>query len=110
MKDEALLKRLSADDADLPEVCVHGTYRRHVDSIRQKGLLPHGGRAGWRKRVHFSPCEPGSKQRISGMRGDCEVAVYVDLRAALRDGVPFFVSANEVILSPGVNGAVPPGT
>ena len=38
---------------------------------------------------------------ISGMRYDCEVATWVDLRGALRDGIPFYLSANRVLLSPG---------
>ena len=104
--DDNLLRRLGPEEPDLPKVCVHGTYRRHLASILQKGLLAGGGKSQ-RNHVHFVPYEPGDGRVISGMRYNCEVAVYVDLARALRDGVPFFVSANQVILSPGVNGAVP---
>jgi len=41
------------------------------------------------------------------MRQDCDVAFYIDLRNALSQGIPFFMSANWVVLSPGINGVVP---
>lgn len=106
VEDDSLLTRLSPHDRNLPTVCVHGTYRRHLSSILQNGLLPGGG-ASDRKHVHFAPFEPGDGRVISGMRSNCEIAIYLDLRAAILAGVPFFLSANQVILSPGLGGAVP---
>ena len=41
---------------------------------------------------------------ISGMHYNCEVAIWVDLRRAMQDGIPFFVSSNHVILTPGRGG------
>jgi len=38
---------------------------------------------------------------ISGMRKNCNVFIYVDLKKALEDGFSFFRSQNGVILSPG---------
>ena len=35
------------------------------------------------------------------MRRTCEVLVYIDLARCLKDGIPFVVSANGVILSAG---------
>lgn len=105
--DDDAMQKLSANDPNLPQLCVHGTYRRFVDSIKAQGLLPGGG-ASNRNHVHFAPYEPGDGRVISGMRSSCEVAIYIDLRRALLDGVPFFQSANGVILSPGVNGAIHP--
>merc|ERR1719356_1322230 len=104
--DESLLTRLSPHDTKLPVVCVHGTYRRHLPSILQRGLLPGGGTSD-RNHVHFAPFEPGDGRVISGMRSSCEIAIYLDLRAALVGGVPFFLSNNQVILSPGLRGVVP---
>uniref|UniRef100_A0A7S4PSX8 2'-phosphotransferase n=1 Tax=Alexandrium monilatum TaxID=311494 RepID=A0A7S4PSX8_9DINO len=106
VSDDSLLRRLSASDRDLPRVCVHGTYKRHLQSILQKGLLAGGGMSN-RNHVHFAPFEPGDGRVISGMRTSCEVAIYVDLRRALGDGVPFFLSSNQVVLSPGLRGVVP---
>mmetsp|Transcript_9446 Transcript_9446/g.22567 ORF Transcript_9446/g.22567 Transcript_9446/m.22567 type:complete len:401 (-) Transcript_9446:223-1425(-) len=104
--DESLLSRLGAADADLPTVCVHGTYRRNLESIRRSGLIAGGG-VSERNHIHFAPFEPHDGRVISGMRYNCEVAIYIDLRAAIQNGIPFFRSANQVILSPGKDGVLP---
>ena len=105
--DEDLLQPLRLDDPDLPTICVHGTYRRHWDSIMRHGLIAGGGlRRGSRNHVHFQPFEPGDRRTISGMRHDCEIAIWIDLKMAISDGVPFYTSANEVILSPGKVGKI----
>ena len=71
----------------------------------QNGLLAGGlPGQGSRNHVHFAPCEPGDNRVISGMRSDCEVAIWLDLEKALQSGVPFFRAKNQVILSPGING------
>ncbi|TKC51224.1 hypothetical protein EI555_004291, partial [Monodon monoceros] len=45
----------------------------------------------------------------SGMRPNCEVAVFINGPLALADGIPFFRSANGVILTPGnADGVLPP--
>jgi len=107
VQDEHLLRRLSAHDHDLPKQCVHGTYHRHLQSIMQRGLLAGGGAGqAFRNHIHFAPFDPGDRRVISGMRYDCEVAIWIDLKRALSDDVPFYMSANQVILSPGVNGCV----
>jgi 2'-phosphotransferase len=108
VEDEASLTRLSAEDATLPERCVHGTYRRHLRSIMQDGLKP-GGKDGavFRKHVHFTPFEPGDKKVISGFRYDVEVAIWIDLKRAMEAGIPFYISPNKVILSPGKDEAIP---
>lgn len=90
------------------EVCCHGTFEKHLESILSKGLLA-GGIFGQRHRsaVHFSIRNPG-EEVLSGMRYDAQIAVYVDLPRAVRSGIRFFRSANDVILSEGRGGAVPP--
>lgn len=69
VEDNELLKNI--DLTNLPACCVHGTYRKHVGSILQKGLLA-GGRQGqgFRNHVHFSSFSPGDNRVISGMRTD----------------------------------------
>jgi len=105
--DHELLRPLSIGDLEIPEQCVHGTYQKHLQSILQSGLLAGGlcGQ-GFRKHIHFSGHAPGDQRVISGMRYDCDVAIWVDLRRAMQDGVPFFMSANKVILSPGIDGSI----
>ena len=53
---------------------------------------------------------PGKKGVISGMRGSCEVVIEVNLVKAIKQGVPFFISENQVILSSGISaeGFLPP--
>ena len=42
------------------------------------------------------------------MRQDCDVAIYLDLHGAMLAGVPFYVSENQVILTPGIRGKLSP--
>ena len=101
VRDDQLLRRLKVDDDDLPEVCVHCTFKKHLRSILCVGLLP-GGTRGSRNHVHFVPYEPG-------WQGRTDLAIYLHLPVAVADGVPFFISSNDVILSPGVNGVISAG-
>ncbi|XP_025734019.1 tRNA 2'-phosphotransferase 1 isoform X1 [Callorhinus ursinus] len=75
---------------------VHGTFWQHWPSILLKGLSCRG-----RTHIHLAPGLPGDPGVISGMRPNCEVAVFIDGPRALADGIPFFRSANGVILTPG---------
>jgi len=38
---------------------------------------------------------------ISGMRSSCQLAIYIDIKRAIKDGFKFYRSANGVILTPG---------
>merc|ERR1711972_669160 len=113
VEDSRLLRRLSLEDPDLPVLCVHGTYVRCLESILLAGLLA-GGKRGrtTRNHIHFVPsegCVPRPRRPGSfGLRDDCEVLVWVDLRSAMKDGVPFFLSTNRVVLSPGLDGRLGP--
>jgi 2'-phosphotransferase len=54
---------------------------------------------------------PGKNGVISGMRGSCEVVVEINLVKAMREGhLPFFISENKVVLTPGIGdkGYLPP--
>nr|XP_012423437.1 PREDICTED: tRNA 2'-phosphotransferase 1 isoform X1 [Odobenus rosmarus divergens] len=75
---------------------VHGTFWQHWPSILLKGLSCRG-----RTHIHLAPGLPGDPGVVSGMRPNCEVAVFIDGPRALADGIPFFRSANGVILTPG---------
>merc|ERR1711934_895831 len=71
------------------------------EAIRDGGLNRMG-----RQHIHFALGEKG--QVKSGMRGTCDLLIYIDLAAALADGIEFLVSANGVMLSPGVDGVIAP--
>ncbi|XP_063236861.1 tRNA 2'-phosphotransferase 1 isoform X2 [Bacillus rossius redtenbacheri] len=77
-------------------VAIHGTFSRSWDAIRREGLHRRD-----RLHVHLSPGEPGQAGVVSGMRRSCELYVYVDVGRALADGLKFYRSVNNVILSPG---------
>lgn len=78
---------------------IHGTYRRFMKDILEKGLLPMG-----RTHIHFSKEEPSTDRTVSGIRPSCEVLIYLDIVKLLADGIPLFESMNGVVLSPGNEG------
>ncbi|KAM9302170.1 tRNA 2'-phosphotransferase 1 [Gastrophryne carolinensis] len=81
----------------LPPQAIHGTFLRHLPAILKCGLSRMN-----RMHIHLSTQLPGEGgDVISGMRGDCEVAIFIDLPKATADQIPFFWSANHVLLTPG---------
>lgn len=86
--------------------------KRHIDSILKHGLIAGGcskdHRSSSRNHVHFTPYAINNAKVISGMRSDCEAVISIDLKAAIHRGIPFYVSTNKVILSPGIGGVIPP--
>lgn len=95
VKDEELLRRVENPE-EFP-ICVHGTCLLNWHLIKESGGLSRTSR----NHIHFAPRPPGHGEVISGMREDCDVAVYVNLASAHAAGIAFFVSDNGVILSPG---------
>ncbi|XP_077311900.1 tRNA 2'-phosphotransferase 1 [Lithobates pipiens] len=88
---------LSPLRTELPAQAIHGTYARHWPSILHSGLSRMS-----RTHIHLSTELPGEGNKvISGMRRDCEVAIFIDLPKAIADQIPFFWSANHVLLTPG---------
>ncbi|XP_020183770.1 uncharacterized protein [Aegilops tauschii subsp. strangulata] len=97
---ESLLKPiLSADEVS---VCVHGTYRKNLDSI-----LQHGLKRMERLHIHFSSGLPSDEGVISGMRRSANILIYLDVRKALQDGMKLYISDNKVVLTEGFDGVVP---
>ena len=75
---------------------IHGTNNGSWKIIKKKGLSKMK-----RQHIHFAPGEPGESGVISGMRQSCEIHIYINIEAALSDGLKFYRSSNNVILSPG---------
>jgi len=96
-------KRLSLEDSGNYPTVVHGTYERFLEPIMEQGLSKME-----RTDIHFAKGDYGSKDVISGMRSSCQVLIYIDLEQCLRDGIEFFESGNGVILTPGIDGILPP--
>ena len=80
---------------DVPKV-VHGTNFKAWNEIQKSGLNKMK-----RNHIHFAAGELGSDGVISGMRKSTQVYIYIDVHKAMNDGIKFFRSANNVILSPG---------
>ncbi|KAK7390108.1 hypothetical protein VNO78_25407 [Psophocarpus tetragonolobus] len=101
VETESLLKPiLSAEEFP---VCVHGTYRKNLESILGSGL-----KRMKRLHVHFSCGLPTDGEVISGMRRDVNVLIFLDVRKALEEGLKLYISDNKVILTEGFDGVVPP--
>lgn len=96
------LKKINIDD-NIQNV-VHGTYFRFLDSIKKNGLSRMK-----RQYIHFALNDPNRDINVkSGMREDCEILVWVDIKEAMRDGYEFYISDNGVILSKGKDGLIHP--
>ena len=61
-----------------------------------------------RNHIHFATGMPEEEGVISGMRGTCDIYVEIDLVAAMKDGIKFYISSNNVILTEGVDGVLSP--
>ncbi|KAM4621597.1 tRNA 2'-phosphotransferase 1 isoform 2-T2 [Polymixia lowei] len=90
------LKPVLAGSPDCPGEAIHGSYLHKWSSIQQQGLSRMK-----RTHIHLAPGLPGEDGVISGMRGDCDLAIFIDVPKALADGIQFFWSENGVLLTPG---------
>jgi 2'-phosphotransferase len=52
----------------------------------------------------MAPGYPSDGQVISGMRGSCNLYIEIDMAKAMADGIKFYLSKNNVILSDGIAG------
>lgn len=95
------------NENNLPNICVHGTYYAALTLILEGGGLKNMGRthihcAAGLPRASVHP-ETGEEipAVLSGMRFNAEVLFYIDIRKGIQDGVAFWRSDNEVILTNG---------
>lgn len=71
---------------------IHGTYYHSWKKIKREGL-----KRMKRMHIHFAK----GLNSISGIRKNCLVLIYVNIKSALSDGYKFYESENQVILCPG---------
>lgn len=95
LNDDLLLRKII--NADELEYCIHGTYYKFLPQIKEFGGLS----SMKRKHVHFSTKPFRSEKTISGMRHNCEVLIYLDIKKTLEEGIEIFISDNDVALIPG---------
>lgn len=88
INQDLLLTKLTSPQ----DYCVHGTTRKAIDEIKSSGLNKMS-----RTHIHFA----SKPNAISGFRSDSNVLIHVDMASAMADGIEFYISDNQVILSPG---------
>lgn len=86
------------DDASKLPIVVHGTYYQYWDKIKADGLKRMN-----RNHIHMTECEQFS-DNTSGFRSSSEILIYINVSNAMSDGIVFYRSANNVILTEGING------
>ena len=105
---ESMLTRVFDPSALSSHRIVHGTFSQFLDLIMQTGLKTMS-----RNHIHFAMGYPEdalkeNSQVISGVRKGCDVYIELDVELALASGVHIFVSANNVVLTDGINQVLPP--
>ncbi|KAI8073903.1 phosphotransferase KptA/Tpt1 [Gongronella butleri] len=85
----------------LPTV-IHGTTLENWEKIKKSQGLSRMNR----NHIHCAAGLPDDPNVKSGMRKTSEVLVYIDMAAALNDGIQFHRSSNGVILTDGKNGTL----
>ncbi|KAI9293323.1 phosphotransferase KptA/Tpt1 [Neoconidiobolus thromboides FSU 785] len=84
------------DHCDIP-VAIHGTTLKNWELIKESSELKRMNRS----HIHLAPGMIGENGVISGMRYNCEVYIYIDTEKAIKSGITFYKSLNNVILCPG---------
>jgi 2'-phosphotransferase len=79
-----------------PKMVVHGTTMANWNSIKFRGLSRMR-----RTHIHFCEGMPGDPSVVSGFRNLSSVAIVIDVRKAMFEGIEFYRSQNKVILSSG---------
>ncbi len=85
---------LITDPSKYP-VVVHGTYSKNIDSIMRYGLHRRS-----RNEIHFTTVLD-TRKNLSGFRDNADTLIHIDMEAAMRDGLTFYITGNNVILCPG---------
>lgn len=95
IKQEELLTKLT----EPLELVVHGTTHQAYKEIQKSGLKKMG-----RSHIHFAITDDfiSGNQQQSGIRSNCQVLIYLDMKKAMDDGIEFYISENKVVLSAGV--------
>jgi 2'-phosphotransferase len=99
LESAALLAPITLEAGNVPDIVVHGTFFALYPLIVETGGLKKMSR----NHIHFGTGLPEDKQGvISGMRGDAELLIYVDIKKSLEDGgILWWISENGVVLTEG---------
>lgn len=103
VKTEELLTKI--EDHFMYQTILHGTYRQPLPLILKGGLNKMA-----RQHIHMA-LAMNKDGVISGMRNSCQIVVEVNMDKAAfgPHKIPFYISSNDVVLSPGYadTGAIP---
>ncbi len=90
IKQEELLTKLTE-----PLLIVHGTTLKAYDEIKLSGLKKIG-----RSHVHFNIYD--DKFHTTPIRENRRYLIHLDMKMAMNDGIEFYISQNNVVLSQGL--------
>ena len=76
-----------------PNVLYHGTARRFLDSINEKGLLPRS-----RQYVHLSQ-DIETAENVGKRHDDKPIVLVIDAKRAWDDGIKFYIGNEKVWLA-----------
>ncbi|KAG1137389.1 hypothetical protein G6F37_011290 [Rhizopus arrhizus] len=94
VQTDELLEKLDKVTTDV----IHGTTLKAWETIKNEGLSKMN-----RIHIHFAIGLPNDPKVKSGVRKSSEVFIYIDAEKAMQDGIEFYKSRNDVILSDGIN-------
>jgi len=94
VKEEKLLTVI--DSAEFFPLVTHGTFYKAWNGIKSGGLDKMG-----RNHIHLAPGHPGDEGVYSARVETAEIIIEIDLDKAIKRGIPFYISDNRVILTPG---------
>jgi 2'-phosphotransferase len=100
INDKYALEEIPIDTSIL--YIYHGTKNKYLESIKTTGLIRMS-----RKHIHFVEDLERDKQ-ISGFKKESDLILKVDLKKCMIDGMKFYKSNNNVILTEGFDGIIPP--
>lgn len=85
------------------DLVVHGTTYEAFEKIKDTGLNKMN-----RSHIHFAISDDFTIGNLkqSGIRSNCQVLIYLDMRKAMDDGIEFYMSDNKVVLSQGIDGVI----
>jgi 2'-phosphotransferase len=76
-----------------PILCIHGTTYDAFSKIEKEGLKSMS-----RTHIHCAIGYPKDNNVISGARNNSEIFIEIDMEKAMKDGIKFYLSSNNVIL------------
>jgi 2'-phosphotransferase len=80
--------------------CAHGTEEKYIESIYKTGL-----NRGLRKHIHLVS-EINKEKQTSGFKNKSDRIILIDMKECMKVGIVFYKSANDVILTEGIDGII----